>query len=90
MCALPAVVVVGIQMYTRPQEIFACTIYVRAPVASYPGPSHPPKKGPGSHCLCMCEVIVRMYGTGPVNVSVNGLIVTWPGILRRQYTSVGS
>ena len=56
---------------------------LKSKVASYPGPSHP---GPGSHCSRMCEVFVRMYGTGSVNVVVNGHSY----VARRQCTSVGS
>ena len=52
------------------------TIISLSITASYslvPRPLPPRKKGPGIYCLCMREIIARMYGKGSVNVSVNGL-----------------
>ena len=62
----------------RPATILAivflkCTLPVSDYFSLVPRPLLPRKKGPGIHCSRMCEIIARMYGKGPVNVSVNGL-----------------
>ena len=51
-----------------------------------PRPHPPMKEWPGIHRSHMCKIIVRVFGTVSVNVSVNGLSHVG-GVVWRQHTS---